>query len=350
MRLRAGQLTSHLKKTGLAPVYLISGDEPLQILECADEIRHFASSQNFDERIVFDVEKGFDWNTLLDEAANLSLFSSRKLVELRMNNAKPGNEGSSVLAGYAETPPADIVLIITIGKLDKQAQQSKWFKALDKAGVILQIWPVDVNQVPAWVQQRIQQQGKTISLQAAAIIADRVEGNLLAAKQEIDKLCLLINKPEITESDILAAVTDSARFDVFEMLAVVQSGQTARAIRMLRGLQEEGVEPGKIYGAMMWEFRRLCSMAHLLASGVPMEKVFADFRVWENKRKPYKMVLQRHRLSELYQLLRFAIRIDRKIKSSDKDIVWDVLQTFLLTLAGKPVMQLDDKFSYQATI
>ena len=341
MRLRAGQLTSHLKKTGLVPVYLISGDEPLQVLECADEIRHFAFHQNFDERIVFDAEKGFDWNSLLDEAANLSLFSSRRLIELRMNNVKPGNEGSVILTQYAEAASADNVLVITTGKLDKSAQQTKWFKALDKAGVTIQVWPIDIGQMPSWIQQRVQQQEKNISLSAAKMITERVEGNLLAAKQEIDKLCLLINRPEITENDIVSAVTDSARFDIFEMLAVVQSGYPVRAIRMLRGLQEEGIEPAKIYGAMMWEFRQLCSMAYSLSCGTPMEKVFAEFRVWESKRRSYKTVLQRHQLADMYKLLRFAIRIDRRLKSTDRDIAWDDLRSFLLALAGKPVIQLE---------
>lgn len=344
MRLRAGQLTSHLKKAGLAPVYLICGDEPLQLLECADEIRRFASGRDFDERIVFDVEKGFDWNALLDEAANMSLFSAKRLLELRLGNTKPGNEGGAVLVKYTADPLPDNVLIITTVKLDGQAQQSKWFKALDKAGITIQVWPVHADQMPAWIQQRMQQQGKTINLAAATMIAQRVEGNLLAAKQEIDKLCLLIDATEISEDNVLAAVADSARFDVFEMLAAVQSGQATRAMHMLRGLQEEGAEPGKIYGALMWEFRPLCSMAFGLASGVPMEQVFADFRVWESKRKPYKMLLHRHQLAEMYQLLRFAIRIDRTIKSSDKDMAWDVLRTFLLALAGKPVMQLNENF------
>ena len=346
MRLRAGQLTSHLKQSGLAPVYLISGDEPLQVLECADEIRHVAKSQGFDERIVFDAEKGFDWNLLLEESANMSLFSSKKLIELRLNNAKPGNEGGAVLSQYSDAPPPDNVLVITSGKLDRATQNTKWFKALDNAGITIQVWPVDAQQMPAWIQQRVKQQGKTIDQTAAAIIAERVEGNMLAAKQEIDKLCLLINKPEITENDILSAVADSARFDVFEMLAVVQSGQPERAVRMLQGLQEEGVEAAKIYGALMWEFRQLCSMAYMLSTGVPMEKVFADFRVWENKRRPYKMVLQRHPLSDMYKILRYAIRIDRKIKSADKDIVWNQLQSLLLALAGKPLMKLDEDFAH----
>ena len=345
MRLRAGQLTSHLKKTGLVPVYLISGDEPLQILECADEIRHFAISQGFDERIVFNVEKGFDWNLLLDEAANMSLFSSKKLIELRMNNSRPGNEGSTVLTQYAETASTENVLVITANKLDRPAQQSKWYKTLDKTGATIQVWPIDADQMPTWVQQRAKQQSRNISLPAAKMIAERVEGNLLAAKQEIEKLCLLINKPEITENDIITAITDSARFDVFEMLEVVHTGKPVRAIRMLNGLKEEGVEAAKIYGAMMWELRQLCSMAYALSRGIPMERMFAEFRVWENKRNSYKRVLQRHGLNDMYRLLRYAIHIDRKIKSSDKDVVWDALQSFLLALAGKSVMQTGIEFA-----
>lgn len=345
MRLRAEQLAANLKKSGLAPIYLISGDEPLQVMECADAIRQHAQQQGFEERIVFDATGSFDWNSLLNEVSALSLFSSKRLIELRMGSAKPGKEGGSILAQYAGNPPADNVLIITAERLDKQAQQTKWFGALDKAGVTAQIWPIDSAQLPVWIQTRVAKQGKQINITAATLVADRVEGNLLAAKQEIDKLCLLINKPEITADDVLAAVSDSTRFDVFELIETALTAKTAKTIRILHGLRSEGVEPGNIYGVLMWELRRLCSMAYLVKTGTPIEKIFTDYRIWDNGRKQaIKTTLRQHRTGDLHRLLRFAIQIDRKIKSSDRVIVWDILQAFLLTMAGHPVMKYEYEF------
>ena len=345
MRLRAEQLVTNLKKSGLAPVYLISGDEPLQVMECADMLRQYARQQGYEERIVFDVAGGFDWGSLLNEVATISLFSSKRLLELRMGSTKPGKEGASVLTQYATKPPVDNLLIITAERLDRQTQQSKWYSALDKAGATVQVWPVEAGQLPGWIKQRVSKQGKQISIAAATIIADCVEGNLLAAKQEIDKLCLLINKPEIRPDDVLAMVSDSARFDVFELIETALTANATRTIRMLNGLRNEGVEPGNIYGILMWELRRLCSMAYLVKTGTPLEKIFTDYRIWDNGHKQaIKNCLQRHRIAELHRLLRFAVQIDRKIKSSDRIIVWDILQAFLLTMTGHSIMKYEYEF------
>lgn len=345
MRLRAEQLVTHLNKSALAPIYLISGDEPLQVMECADVIRQQARQQGYEERIVFDAAGSFDWNSLLNEVATISLFSSKRLLELRMGSSKPGKEGGSALAQYAANPPMDNVLIITAARLDKQTQQSKWYGALDKAGVTVQVWPVDAAQLPEWIKQRIGRHGKQITITAATLIADRVEGNLLAAKQEIDKLCLLVNKPEIGADDVLAAVADTTRFDVFELIETALTADTTRTIRMLNGLRSEGVEPGNIYGILMWELRRLCTMAYLVNSGTPLEKIFADYRIWDNGRKlAIKNCLKRHPNAELHRLLRFAVQIDRKIKSSERIIVWDILQAFLLAMTGHPVMKYEYEF------
>jgi len=339
MRLRANQLVANLKKSGLAPIYLISGDEPLQVMECADTLRQYARQQGFEERIVFDVTGGFDWNSLHDETVAMSLFSSRRLLELRLGDAKPGKDGSPVLTAYASSPPTDNVLIITTGKIDKQSQKSKWFTALDNAGIVIQVWPIDIAELPDWISRRVQEQGRKITMPAAACIAELVEGNLLAAKQEIDKLCLLITKHEITADDIHVAVADSTRFDVFELIEAALGGNPGRVIRILHGLHSEGIEPFSIYGVLMWELRRLCSMAYAVKNGAPLEKIFTEYRIWDNGRKQaIKNCLRRHRIEELHKLFRSAIKIDRKIKSSDRVIVWDVMEAFLLALAGHPLL------------
>lgn len=342
MRLRAEQLSSNLTRSGLVPIYLISGDEPLQVMECADEIRRFARKQNFEERIVLDVINGFDWNSLIEVSANFSLFSSRRLLELRLGDKKPGKEGGDVLIKYAEQPPSDNVLIITADRLDRKTQDTKWYKTLDNAGVTIEIWPIESSRLPDWIQRRVQKQGKQISDPAARLIADRVEGNLLAASQEIDKLCLLTEKNEIDVDEVLSAVTDSTRFDVFILIESALTGDAKQTVRMLRGLQNEGTEPMAIYGALMWEFRRLCSLAYAAKTGVSLDELFRKSNIKGARRQhAVKTTLRQHTADDLHALLRTAVHIDRKIKSSDRVIVWDLFQAFLLALAGNPIINLN---------
>lgn len=320
-------------------MYLVSGDEPLQVLECADSIRRFALDHHFEERVVYNTGRDFDWNSLLADAANISLFSSRKLIELRMNDGKPGREGAAVLAQYANEPPADNVLLITSARLDNKAQKSKWYTALDKAGVTIAVWPVDAESLPEWIRQRVKQQGKCISLPAAGFIAQQVEGNLLAARQEIDKLCLLVNRDQIDLDDVARVIADSSRFNVFEVMESAMSGDAARTVRMLESLRSEGVDAAAVYGPLMWEYRRLCTIAYQADKGTPLEILFKQQRVWDSKRKnAIRNTLKRLRITQLHRLLRNAVMIDRQIKSQDREMAWDSLKSLLLAIAGKPVL------------
>lgn len=335
MQLRTEQLPDEIERKGLSPVYLISGDEPLQLNEATDLIRLKAREQGVEERIVLDVATGFDWNRLIEESASMSLFASTRLIELRMGSSKPGRDGGKVLTKYAEQLASNNILLITSDRLDKRTQQSKWYKSLNKVGVTIQIWPIDVTRLPAWIRQRVQKYNKHITDNAAQLIADRVEGNLLAASQEIDKLCLLIDNNEITADDVISAVTDSARYDVFELIECAYANETKRLMRMLNGLKSEGMEPMAIYGALMWDYRRLCSMAYHFNNGLTLDKLFAEYRIWDNKRKQaIKSILNRHNVKKLHALLRQANSLDRKIKSAEKHTVWDAMLTLLLAFSG----------------
>ena len=191
MKLRPEQLSGHLQQ-GLKPIYLLSGDEPLQMMEAGDAIRQQARQQGANEREVLHADaSGFDWNTLLNAANTLSLFAEQRLIELHLPNGKPGNEGSKVLCEYAARPPEDTVLMIRSGKLDKTTLNSKWGKAVDAAGVVMQFWPIKPEELPTWVRRRMQAAGLQTTPEAAALLAERVEGNMLAATQEIEKLLLL---------------------------------------------------------------------------------------------------------------------------------------------------------------
>ena len=339
MRLKAEQLGSSLKHSGLAPIYYISGDEPLQLLEAEDEVRRYARNQGFEERIVMSVSKDFDWNQLKDTSANLSLFSSKRLIELRLGDVKVGTEGSPALVEYAGQPPADHVLVITSAKIDSQSQKSRWFKALDQAGIMIQVWDVNPDELPNWVQQRLLREGKQISPDAARLIAERVEGNLLAARQELDKLCLLVEKTNIELDDVLAVVADSTHYNVFILVEDVFSGHIVRTMRMLNGLQKEGAVPLAIFGALMWEFRRACSMAYQTGTGMPREKVLAGYHLRPERNKAINRLLDRYSTGRLQMLLTSAMRVDRILKGAQKGNSWDELAWFLLRIAGADIQK-----------
>jgi DNA polymerase-3 subunit delta len=334
MRLQPEQLEKHLNSKGLSPVYCISGDEPLQMLEAADQIRSFARKQGFEERVVFNVDKVFDWGQLRQAGANLSLFSSKRLIELRMGNHKPGREGGAALADYTASADPDNILLITAGKLDKQAQQTRWYKALDAAGLTLQVWPVEPDKLPGWIIKRSRLNGKRISQDAANLIALRVEGNLLAARQELEKLSLVIDKPEIEIQDVMQAVSDSSRYEVFSMIEYAMQGKPGRTLRMLRGLQQEGIEIMAIFGALMWELRSLCSMACDLDSGMSREQVFARHRVWPQRKQATGALLNRMNKNQLHSLLRQSVTLDKVMKGAIKDNPWTLLENFMLRMAG----------------
>ena len=340
MQIKAEQLSDEIKRKGLSPVYLISGDEPLQLNEAADLIRLKAREQGVEERVVLDVATGFDWNRLIEESASMSLFASTRLIELRMGSSKPGRDGGKVLTEYAEQLASDNILLITSDRLDKKVKQSKWYKSLNKVGVTIQVWQIDADCLPEWIRQRIQKYNKHITVDAAQLIADRVEGNLLAAGQEIDKLCLLIDNPEITADDVIAAVADSTRYDVFELIECAYANKTKRLLRILSGLKSEGMEPMAIYGALMWDYRRLCSMAYHFDNGLTLDKLFAEYRIWDNRRKQaINSILSRHNVKKLYELLRQANYLDRQIKSAEKHTVWDAMLTLLLAFSGVKLLQ-----------
>ncbi len=334
MRLRSDQLNNHLQKSSLAPIYFVSGDEPLQKLECVDQLRMSARAQGYDERLVFNVDKSFDWNSINDASANLSLFASRRIIELRMNSPKPGKEGGKVLLEYTQQLNEDNLLIISSDKLDKSAQNNKWVKAIEKVGVLIQVWPVSPAQLPGWIQNRLQSKQKRITLDAARLVALRVEGNLLAAQQEIDKLILLIEKDDIDTEDVIAAVADSSRYDVFDLIDSAFLGNTNRTLHMLQGLRNEGTEPMALFGAWMWEFRRLCSIAHQYESGANLESLFKSYRIWDQKKRSMNAVLQRHSGQSFDKLLRFCATIDRTLKSSRREQAWDQFNALLLAIAG----------------
>ena len=330
MNVRAEQLAAQLKK-GLAPVYLISGDEPLQLGEACDAIRQAAREQGFGERQVMHVEAGFDWNALLAEANALSLFAEQKLIELRIPNGKPGTEGSKVLLAYLERPPEDTLLLIVSGKLDRNAQKAKWYQAAEQAGVTVQVWPVEAAQMPGWIERRLRARGLQPERGVAALLAERVEGNLLAAAQEVEKLALFCDGGAVSIEQVEEAVANSARFDVFGLVDTALLGDVPHLMRMFDGLRAEGVEPLGLQWALAREIRSLAEMAAQIQAGTPMERAMA--RVWGKRKAAVRAGLQRHNAVRWQQLLRRAGRVDRLAKGAPGN-AWDELLQLCLLMAG----------------
>jgi DNA polymerase-3 subunit delta len=334
MRLRPDQLDTHLKRSSTTPIYFVSGDEPLQKLECIDLIRKHYRGQGYDERIIFNVDKSFNWNSINEVTRNLSLFSSQRIIELRMGAPKPGREGGGILQEFVEKENDDTLLIISSDKMDKSTQNNKWAKSIDKVGVMIQVWPIKPAQLPGWIQGRIQKKQKKITQDAARLIAERVEGNLLAAQQEIEKLALLIEKNLIDIEDVIGAVADSSRYNVFDMVESAFLGNIDRTLLMLNGLKNEGAEPLALFGALMWEYRRLCSIAYEYEAGIQLENIFKSYRIWDQKKRSITAVLKRHSSKSLDQLLNYCATIDKTLKSGHRDRAWDQFNVLLLAIAG----------------
>lgn len=333
MRARPQELDRYLKDRP-APVFLISGDEPLQLGEAADTVRRAARSAGHTTREVFDAGQGFDWSLLATEANALSLFADKKLIDLRIPSGKPGREGGAALTEYCDRPPEDTILLITLPKLDRQQLASKWAKAVDKAGVIVQIWPITGKSLAAWVEQRLRRAGFEPDPRVAVLLAERIEGNLLAASQEIEKLLLLHGPGPITIETLTTAVTDSARFDVFDLIDSALMGNAARCLRILNGLRGEGVATPVVLWAFARELRTLIPMAQNTARGASADQAMAQAGVWDKRKPLLRNTLTRLGTSQLEQLLAQCQRIDAMIKGAIKDDPWRALERLALGLCG----------------
>ncbi len=337
MQLRPEQLDTHLKKN-LASVYFISGDEPLRVLEAADAVRAAARAQGYDEREVLSVQAGFDWSSLLAEAGNLSLFAQRRVIDLRLPTGKPGKEGAVALRAYAEQPPQDTLLLITAGKLEPAARKSKWVQTLDRAGVVIFVWPLNAQEIIGWVQARMRKRGLQPTPEAVQMLAERVEGNLPACVQEIDKLFLLQGAGPVDVKNIAALVADHARYDVFTLVDSALAGQAARSVHILNGLQAEGIAPPVVLWALAREIRQLTAMAAELAKGQDISAVLTRHRVWANRKAPVGAALKRLSPDRCRRLLRQCASLDWLCKGQAAGNAWDELLQLTLQLAGNTAL------------
>ena len=339
MKLNFNQLESHLVKD-LKPVYFLSGDEPFQLDEAARLIREMAKSQGYTEREVYHVDRSFDWDELIHSADSMSLFAERKVIELRIATGKPGDKGSKALVAYASQLPQDNLLLIVSGKLDTNQTKSKWFKALDAVGATLAVWPLEIQQLPAWLKQRMQLRGLQPTEDALTVLAEQIEGNLLAADQELEKLRLLYGEGPITAEQVLDAVSDSARFDAFALVDVALQGDAVRVSRILHGLKGEGEDVLHVLGALMYQLRMLEKMSAAVSNGQHLEQVFSQYRIWDKRKLVLNAGLNRHGLKRWQAFLLVAGRIERMCKGLATGKPWDELLQLTLRIAGVALFPL----------
>jgi len=332
--LKAEQLEANLAR-GLAPLYVIHGDEPLLALEAADAIRARARAAGFSERIVLTAERGFQWGELAASGANLSLFGDKRLVELRLPTGKPGTEGAAAIAAWCATLAPDTLALVTLPRLDRTSQSSAWFKALETAGTVVNVYPVERARLPEWISARLARQKQRAAPETLQFLADCVEGNLLAAHQEIQKLALLLPEGQLDFEAVREAVLNVARYDAAKLSEAMLSGDRTRTARMLEGLRGEGEAPPRVLWLLAEEIRAICRVQDGLAAGRPLADVCRESRVWGDARQ---MLVGRaaKKLSRaaLLAALSHAARIDRVVKGVAKGDAWDELMQLGLRFAG----------------
>jgi DNA polymerase-3 subunit delta len=322
MQLRAEQLEAQLSRN-VASVYVIHGDEPLLALEAADAVRAAARREGCEEREVFSVERGFDWSELMQAGASQSLFGGRKIIELRMPSGKPGTQGAAAILAYCERLGKENVTLVSLPRLRKDEQNSRWFLALAGAGVVVDVYPVERARLPDWIGARLARQGQRASPEALGFIADRVEGNLLAAYQEVQKLGLLLPKGELSAAQVSEAVANVARYDAYDCSAALLAGNLARYVRVLDGLRSEGESPVFILWALAEELRALARIQQGVEAGRATDQLLRENRVWGERQGLMKAALKRHARAAVERALVHAARIDRASKGVGPGEPWD---------------------------
>lgn len=324
MKLAADSLPRHLA-AGLKPLYVIHGDAQLLALEAADSIRAAARSAGYTEREVFTADKDFRWAELRNSAQSLSLFADRKVIDLRIPTGKPGTEGGQALQEHCAQLTPDVLTLITLPRLDKSASSSKWFTALEQHGVTIAADDIHRNALPAWIASRLQRHGQSADRETLEFLADQVEGNLLAAWQEIQKLSLLYPAEALSFEQVKDAVMDVARYDVFKLAEAMLTGNTARYTRILDGLRAEGTATVLILWALTEEVRTLVKLLSGVQRGGNLASLMKDARVWGNRQESVGNAVRRIRLSQAEVALRHAARLDKVIKGLRSGDVWDEL-------------------------
>lgn len=334
MKTNPGQLPQLLRKS-LAPVYLVSGDEPLLVQECCDQIRVAAKKAGFHDRLTFHADQQLDWNVVADEFSAMSLFSDQRRIEIRLPTGKLG-DGRSVMERVLQQPPEDIIVLLISARLDAAETRRKWYKELQTKGVHVPVWPVDADKFSGWLQQRASNQGLSLTRGALAMLAERLEGNLLAASQELDRLSLLNSGNTIDEEIIEQAVQDSSRFNGFELVTELLTGRAPHAGKIIGVLQQEGENP---LGLLAVLTRDLNLLLELKSGSHKNENASAFFKkrgVFQPQRaRALEQAARRLNPMQLQQAVNLCSQIDRAAKGFDELSPWHYLRDMSALLAAK---------------
>jgi DNA polymerase-3 subunit delta len=321
----------------LAKVYLVAGDEPLLVDEALERVRAAAMRAGFTSRELHTADRSFKWVDLLAGADNLSLFAQRKIVEIRLATPKPGDQGSATIQALSERDDPDTLVIVAIAeKLDSAAARSNWAKAIEQHGVVVEIWPIERAELPRWIQQRAAGQKLKLTAAAAQSLAERVEGNLLAADQEIKRLALTAQGREVDEAEVLESVANSSRFDVFTLADAVLAGETARTFKILSGLRAEGVHPVQISWVLNRDISLLARLEYAVRHGDNVDGAMLRSGVWRRRQPLVKQALAKFKAQRLKALLAEAARVDAALKGVFPAEPWTTLTDLLIALLRPP--------------
>ena len=332
MKIQANQLSSHLLKS-LAPCYLVTGDEHLLVNEALDAIRAAARERGFTSRDLHVATSGFDWSALAASSSNLSLFAEQRIIELQLPTGKPGKAGGQAIIDLVAQTGPELMLIVTGPKLDRSSSASKWAKTIDGTGVTLPVWPIDLRELPRWIANRMRNIGLEPDRDAVVLIADRVEGNLLAAAQEIEKLRLLLGEGKVTANDVGNAVADSSRFDVYKLTDAALAGNTKRSVKILGGLRAEGVEPVIVMWALTRELRTLATLDDVVRQGGDLGGAMQRSGVWRNRQSMVRSCIGRHQHGDFHRMLKASGRADAAAKGQRAGDPWQMATDVVVGLS-----------------
>lgn len=321
MRLQPQQLKQHLEQ-GLKPLYVLTGDEPLAQRECLDELRQAARDSGMDERASLTVDRYFNWQQISAFGQSISLFASQRLLEINIPNGKPGIEGCKALQALAEKPIEDTVVIIILPKIDWKDQKSAWYSSLEQSSVFLVLQEIGTQQLPQWIAKRLASQGQQTDAATLEFIAHQVEGNLLAAHQEIQKLGLLYPKGVLTSEAVREAVLNVSRYDAFQLGEAVLAGDSERTVRILQGLQDEGAQPVAVMNPLLWVLEPLVKIKQAEARGESISTVMQQARIYGDRQNLVKRAIARLSMRQLQAALFKLAEIDKTAKGLLKGDAW----------------------------
>lgn len=344
MQIKTDQLRNDLKK-GLQPVYLLCGEEPLQHRECMDMVRKAASYYGYEEREVYTADVKFDWNTLSIAAKELSLFASKRLIEIHLPTGKPADKGVALI-DYCDNLPEDIILFIVSGKIESATRNSKWYKAVDKVARIISVWPIDGQPLNQWLNKRLRTKGLNLQADSLQLINDRVEGNLLAADQEIEKLSLLYPvKDQMLTLDfeqVSSAVFDNARYNIFDLFDCALSADLKRASRILSALHKEGQPIMLIMTLIVKEVRMLAKMTALMAEKHDLQAVMKGFYVFPKRKNLITQAIRNSQVEHWQNLLKKLLLADKMTKGMEPGEPWELMQLLLADIANQAYLSVDE--------